>query len=107
MRLDFPKDVATAKTKTQEPSRGKKNLSADEIRAKIQAHNAPKKAPATKVELSEHVKQKVEIKDTIGDLHNNDPSNPETVGRLKDALSMDLVNFSPKEREVLDQILNK
>jgi hypothetical protein len=43
----------------------------------------------------------------MGDLHKNNPNDPNTLDRVKDALDMSLVSFNPKEREVLEQILNK
>ncbi len=112
MRLDFQGNEAVSSTPRKgkgpdAPRSQKKELSPDEIRAKIMAHKQKTAGPSTKVDLSDKVKQKVEVKESIGDLNPNNPSDPQTLDRVRGALDMNLVNFSDKEREVLEKILNK
>lgn len=87
----------------------KEHPSADEIREKFMAHKKSKEQPAAKVELSEQAqKPKVKEKELIGgQLGSNDPTDPDTVNKIQDALDMSFVNFSPKEREVLQKIMQK
>mgnify|MGYP006969352177 CR=1 FL=1 len=40
------------------------------------------------------------------DLADNNPNKPETLDKVKEALNMSLVNFSPEERSALEQILS-
>ncbi|MBL7666152.1 MAG: hypothetical protein JNM93_13535 [Bacteriovoracaceae bacterium] len=81
--------------------------SAEEIRQKVQANKAKaiakEKAMVDPVEISPGVRK---IQEADGVLM-NDPTQPETVGKVKDALSMSFVQFSDKERSVLQNILNQ
>jgi transposase len=75
----------------------KKNLSANEIRSKVQEHfkglsitGDPKKQDPEKIK---------EI------LSENDPKNPATIKKLKNALEDGTINFSLREREILEKII--
>lgn len=64
-------------------------------------HNALKKQEMqAKVEAGEEVKPP-------GDVSINDPTDPNTRSKLREAVQMGTFNFSQKEREVLNQILKK
>jgi hypothetical protein len=105
MRLEKFDNASTQSRALKKRSRP----SDDEIRAKLMARkqtNAPKKDVA-EISKGSKVKEKIEIKNEMGDLHKNNPNDPNTLDRVKDALDMSLVSFNPKEREVLEQILNK
>ena len=50
-------------------------------------------------------KDKGQIPETMSDVKKNDPNDPATFKKLQDALSMGMVNFSGKEKEILQKIL--
>ena len=88
------------------PSLRTKNLSEDEIREKIKEMENKKKNSYGQLSKGNN---KSEVEGTHegkapGDL-SNDPRDPATIGKLKDALSGGTFPFSEKEREVLGKIL--
>lgn len=91
---------------------GKKEISAQEIRDKVEMNqvkkgNRPMKAP-TQVEAQEGENLKAHVTVTPPEdkeLNLNDPQDPATIGKLKDMLGSNAVNFSQKQRDVLEKIL--
>jgi|SRR5690606_34293506 len=108
-----------AQKKTAKSSRPpRENLSANEIRSKVNEHFSPK-PEADKVEFSKFSKVKNDqdhkkVEDTPekelskpSDVGLNDPNDPATVGKLKSVLTKGAFNFNPKEREALEKILSE
>lgn len=103
-------------TKSSRPPR--ENLSANEIRSKVNEHFSPK-PESDKVEVSKFAKVKNDqdhkkVEDSPekelskpSDVGLNDPNDPATVGKLKSVLSKGAFNFNPKEREALEKILSE
>lgn len=94
------------------------NISESDIRHKLKAHQLKKeeeqRAAIESAKLNaakkEEVLQKVEAgaePTSPADISLNDPKDPNTRGKLKEAVKMGTFNFSEKERQVLQQILNK
>ena len=96
------------------------NLSADEIRAKFNEH-----FKKDRVEFSNTTKKMInknkefnpdmdldkyidkEPKDILSDVKLNDPKDPGTQEKLKSVISKGAFSFNPKERDVLEKILNQ
>ncbi len=98
--------------KTRAP---KPQVSAAEIREKVQEHFKPKvevdradlsKIAQAKNQVSKPAQDKPEPELTRpSDVGLNDPQDPATIGKLKDILSKGAFNFNPREREALEKIL--
>lgn len=95
------------------------DISASEVRGKIRDHQLKKEqemAKAVAERAQANASKKAEMESDVqqgktmekpSDISLNDPRDPATLGKLKDAVKMGTFNFSPKEREVLQGILNK
>lgn len=98
---------------------GKPSISETEIRQKFQEFKLKKEEEARKaaIESAKHnALKKQEMEDRVaageeakppGDVSINDPTDPNTRSKLREAVQMGTFNFSQKEREVLNQILKK
>ncbi len=98
------------------------SFSESEVKEKIEAHQKEKEAKrleslknrAMRMDKSKVLKEKEQaVKAGVtqdvpqGDVGKNDPNDSNTRSKLKEAVKMGSFNFSQKEREVLNQILNK
>lgn len=126
-RRDYATDSSTSSFSPMPNSNGAKivrrpkpnDLSRSQIHAKIKNHKLEKEqAFQTKLDaasakkkaqaLKEATTTKVEVTpegEPFGDVKKNDPKDPGTKEKLKDALTAGAFNFSAKEREVLGKIL--
>lgn len=92
-------------------SKSKKELSNDEILAKVKEKfgnkASPKKAPPTeKVEVSKNAQQKAQVEEGNGDIGKNDPKSEVTREKLRAILKTGGFSFSDSERTALNKILN-
>ena len=104
--------VVAQKGKRRTIKHDKPSISRSDVLEKIQKLKATKeaaqtpgapKAKAPSTEMFATIEQPEQV---AGKLF-NDPNNPATANKLKDALNANMINFSGKEREVLAKILNK
>ena len=107
---DWPSEKNSRKTRSENKKndipgdfykRERKMKSRQEIVSKIRAHHVKNQAPVKKTKGQIH-----QAEDT-NRLKENDPKNPLTSSKLKSALQKGIVNFSEKERSILEKILNK
>lgn len=97
---------------TNQAQKTKKNISREDILAKVKSKfgdkAAPKKtAPKEKVEVSKNAKQKEQVESKeFGDIGKNDPNSDMTKEKLRGILKTGAFNFSDAERSTLNDILN-
>ena len=120
-KTDGPDQSSKAAEKNKKGGKVQKhqrmNLSPREIMQKVKEHEASNgQAAAARVELSSKTlgsarnpeKEVVPIGEVVTEPYGgmNDPSDPVTVGKLKDLLQKDGFNFNGREKEVLSEILH-
>ncbi len=69
--------------------------------AQLKSNNEHKDAAVKSVKLKDGER----LPDGMNSIKNNDPTNLVTRGKLKEALKSGIVNFSNREREILNKIL--
>lgn len=117
-------NTAMERSEQRQPQKAKRDklrapkpqLSASEIRDKVQEHFKPKPSE-DRVDVSKMAKAKKEESEATkesseevalskpSDVGLNNPNDPATVGKLRDVLSKGAFNFNPREREALEKIL--
>ena len=114
-----------SKNKSKKSNQGKIGYSPEQIRAKLAAHQASKgvkkssklnqsketstfmsEQNASKVSLNSINKNSQETAKTEGALF-NDPTDPYTVNKLKDALNSGVLRIDDKTKSVLGQIISE
>ncbi len=109
-KLHGPSKTKTESVQVEDKSRQlrppKLNLSAQEIRDKVETHFGRKKVspPPTNALVQEAV-EKEEEPVVMSDIGLNDPKSAATQKKLRTALHEGSFNFSAKEKEVLANIL--
>lgn len=95
--------VSNNSLKKGEKNREKKSYSSDEIRKKVNDHFGNKTAATPKATVASPPPPSTAQVDQI--LLNNDPKNPETIKKLREALESGVVNFNGSERRILEKII--
>lgn len=96
----------SAKTRSSDKSRSlrpaKLNLSAQEIRDRVELNSKKKMGPMKIEKEAEETNEDIMLK---SDIAKNDPTDPNTQEKLKTVLKQGSFGFSDKEKAVLSQIL--
>ncbi|MFZ8933560.1 MAG: hypothetical protein ACO20H_04165 [Bacteriovoracaceae bacterium] len=100
-KVQTPKQTKTQETNIQNNKPQKMELSAQQIRDRVNLHF---NKPTSEASQNEATEEEAELK-VPADIGTNDPKSPETQKKLKAALSHGTFNFSAKEKEVLSSIL--
>lgn len=102
MKKYAPPDISAAEVrkKLQDHKLKQEQEMAAVIAAKATANAAKKEQMVKDVETGKELEKP-------SDVSLNNPKDPATVGKLKEALNVGTFNFSTKEREVLTQILSR
>ncbi len=107
------KKSARKNNRKNQPKPPRENVTADQIRAKVNAFSAKniEQAKLTKEKLARFNAQKLpDLEDADkaahkGDVGVNNPNDLATHGKLKHVLSMNAFSFSDKEKAALEKIL--